>query len=157
EAQAAAGLSHPCIVRVYDWGEEGDTYFIVMEFVGGRTLRHVLRSYARLPPMEAARIAAEIADALAFAHLNGVVHRDVKPGNVLITESGDVKVADFGIARLESKDELTRTGSVLGTATYFSPEQAQGGTLDGRSDVYALGVVLYEMLTGVPPFVADNA
>ena len=106
--------------------------------------------------MEAARIAADIADALEFAHRNGVVHRDVKPGNVLITPEGGVKVTDFGIARAESSDTLTKTGAVLGTATYFSPEQAQGLALDGRSDVYALGVVLYEMLTGVAPFTADS-
>ena len=156
EAQAAASLNHPNIVAVYDWGEEGDNYFIVMEYIAGRTLRDVLRTYQRLPAMEAARIAAEIADALSFAHRNGVVHRDVKPGNVLLTPAGQVKVTDFGIARAEQTDDLTKTGSVMGTATYFSPEQAQGLELDGRADVYALGVVLYEMLTGVAPFIADN-
>ncbi len=122
-----------------------------MEYVNGQTLRDLLRQYGTVPPMEAARIAAEIADALAFAHRNGVVHRDVKPGNVLITSEGAVKVTDFGIARAESSDALTKTGAVLGTATYFSPEQAQGLALDGRSDVYSLGVVLYEMVTGVAP------
>jgi serine/threonine-protein kinase len=156
EARAAASLNHHNIVAVYDWGEEGDTYFIVMEYVAGRTLRDVLRTYERLPAMEASRIAGEIADALAFAHRNGVVHRDVKPGNVLLTPSGSVKVTDFGIAHAEAAEDLTKTGSVLGTATYFSPEQAQGRELDGRTDVYSLGVVLYEMLTGVAPFVADN-
>jgi serine/threonine-protein kinase len=127
-----------------------------MEYVAGRTLREVLREYSRLPALEAARIAAEIADALSFAHRNGVVHRDIKPGNVLLTPAGQVKVTDFGIARAEQNDDLTKTGSVMGTATYFSPEQAQGLDLDGRADVYALGVVLYEMLTGVAPFIADN-
>ena len=156
EAQAAASLNHPNIVAVYDWGQEDDTSFIVMEYVNGRTLRDVLHRYSTLPPMEAARIAADIADALEFAHRNGVVHRDVKPGNVLITPEGGVKVTDFGIARAESSDTLTKAGAVLGTATYFSPEQAQGLALDGRSDVYSLGVVLYEMLTGVAPFTADN-
>jgi serine/threonine-protein kinase len=156
EAQSAASLNHPHIVAVFDWGEEDDTYFIVMEYVAGRTLRDVLRTYGRLPSMEASRIAAEIADALSFAHLHGVVHRDVKPGNVLITPDGTVKVADFGIARADESEGLTKTGAVMGTATYFSPEQAQGLSLDGRSDVYALGVVLYEMITGVVPFAADN-
>jgi eukaryotic-like serine/threonine-protein kinase len=157
EARAAAGLNHPNIVSVYDWGEEDDSYFIVMEYVDGQTLRGVMDQYDRLAPAEAARIAAEIADALAFAHRHGVVHRDVKPGNVLITPGGQVKVTDFGIARADATDGLTKTGAVMGTATYFSPEQAQGLELDGRSDVYALGVVLYEMVTGVAPFTADNA
>jgi beta-lactam-binding protein with PASTA domain len=156
EARAAAGLNHPHIVAVYDWGEEGDTSYIVMEYVPGQTLREILQSYGRLGPTDSARIAAEIADALAFAHAHGVVHRDVKPGNVLITPHGQVKVTDFGIARAEASEPLTKTGAVLGTATYFSPEQAQGFKLDGRSDVYALGVVLYEMLTGVAPFTASS-
>ena len=119
-----------------------------MEYVPGQTLRDVIHTYGRLSPMDASRIAAEIADALSFAHAHGVVHRDVKPGNVLITPQGQVKVTDFGIARADAGEPLTKTGAVLGTATYFSPEQAQGFALDGRSDVYALGVVLYEMLTG---------
>jgi beta-lactam-binding protein with PASTA domain len=156
EAQAAAGLSHPHIVAVYDWGEEDGTSFIVMEYVPGQTLREILQTYGRLGPVDAARIAAEIADALSFAHVNGVVHRDVKPGNVLVTPQGQVKVTDFGIARAETSEPLTKTGAVLGTATYFSPEQAQGFSLDGRSDVYALGVVLYEMLTRVAPFTASS-
>jgi serine/threonine-protein kinase len=156
EAQSAAGLNHPNIVAVYDWGEENGTYFIVMEYVPGQTLSNLIQSYGRLSPTEAVPIAAEIADALAFAHAHGVVHRDVKPGNVLVTPDGQVKVADFGIARAESGAALTKTGAVLGTATYFSPEQAQGFALDGRSDVYALGVVLYEMLTGTPPFAAAS-
>jgi beta-lactam-binding protein with PASTA domain/predicted Ser/Thr protein kinase len=156
EAQAAASLNHPNIVAVYDWGQEDDTSFIVMEYVNGQTLRDLVNRHGTVPPVEAARIGADIADALEFAHRNGVVHRDVKPGNVLITPEGGVKVADFGIARAESSDTLTKTGAVLGTATYFSPEQAQGLALDGRSDVYSLGVVLYEMLTGVAPFTADS-
>jgi len=156
EARAAAGLNHPHIVGVYDWGEEDDTSFIVMEYVPGQTLREILQTYGRLGPMDAARIGADIADALSFAHAHGVVHRDVKPGNVLVTPQGQVKVTDFGIARAETSEPLTKTGAVLGTATYFSPEQAQGFPLDGRSDVYALGVVLYEMLTGVAPFTASS-
>src|SRR5437868_6890284 len=156
EAQAAANLNHPNIVAIYDWGQEDGTYFIVMEYVEGRALRDLIRSEAPLDPNQAAEITAEIASALAFAHRNGVVHRDVKPGNVLLTQSGTVKVTDFGIARAGASDGLTQTGSVMGTATYFSPEQAQGLPVDGRSDVYALGVVLYEMVTGVAPFTAES-
>jgi serine/threonine-protein kinase len=157
EAQAAANLNHPNVVSVYDWGQESGTYFLVMEYVEGRSLRDVMRDEGRLPPERAVPIAADIAAALGFAHRNGVVHRDVKPGNVLITTRGDVKVTDFGVARAGgTTDALTQTGSVMGTATYFSPEQAQGLPVDGRSDVYSLGVVLYEMLVGVPPFSGET-
>ncbi len=145
EAHSAASLNHPNIVGVYDWGQEHGTYFIVMEYVDGQSLRDVLRTQRTLPAVQAAAIGAEIADALAFAHAHGVVHRDVKPGNVLLTPTGQVKVTDFGIAAnpTDAAQGLTQTGSVMGTATYFSPEQAQGFPVDGRTDVYALGVVLY--------------
>jgi len=158
EAQNAAALNHPNIVGVYDWGQEHGTYFIVMEYVEGRSLRDIMHAEGQIPPVQAAGIAAEIADALEFAHRNGVVHRDIKPGNVLITATGQVKVADFGIAANPTNPShgLTQTGAVMGTATYFSPEQAQGFAVDGRTDVYALGVVLYEMVTGVAPFQADT-
>ena len=157
EAQAAANLSHPNIVPVFDWGEADRTYFIVMEYVDGEPLSSIIRTQAPLSPTRAAAIAADIAKALSYAHRHGVVHRDVKPGNVLLTLDGQVKVGDFGIARAIGQSEtVTQTGLVMGTATYFSPEQAQGLGVDGRSDVYALGVVLYEMVTGRPPFTADT-
>ena len=157
EAQAAANLSHPNIVSIYDWGEDGDTYFIVMELIEGRTLRDVLKSERQLLPRRASEIGAEVASALSVAHRAGLVHRDIKPGNILLAPDGTVRVTDFGIARAwDDSQELTRTGAVIGTATYFSPEQAQGMTADERSDLYSLGVVLYEMVTGAPPFTGDS-
>jgi serine/threonine-protein kinase len=160
EAQSAANLQHPNIVSVFDWGEANGTYFIVMEYVEGHTLAETIRAEGRLHPDRAAEITSEIAGALGFAHRNGVVHRDVKPGNVLITTDGSVKVADFGIARAlsdTSDQNLTKTGSVMGTATYFSPEQARGAAVDPRSDLYSLGCVLYELTTGHPPFAGESA
>jgi beta-lactam-binding protein with PASTA domain/tRNA A-37 threonylcarbamoyl transferase component Bud32 len=157
EAQAAANLSHPNIVPVFDWGEDGGTYFIVMELVDGTSLAEMLRGGATLTPSRSAQIVAQVAAALGYAHRSGVVHRDVKPGNILITRDGQVKVTDFGIAQaVSSEDHLAEAGSVMGTATYFSPEQAEGAAVDGRSDVYSLGVVLYEMLVGRPPFIGDT-
>ncbi len=156
EARAAANLNHPNIVSIYDWGEEDGTYFIVMEYVDGLTLRDVIRRQGPLLATRAAEIGADIAAGLHFAHVNGVVHRDVKPGNVIITAS-QVKVTDFGIARAgDPAESLTQAGAVMGTATYFSPEQAQGHVVDLRSDVYSLGVVLYEMVAAKPPFTGEN-
>ncbi len=157
EGQAAANLSHPNIVPVFDWGESDSSYFIVMEYIDGEPLSAIIKAEAPLIPAQAASIGIGIAKALSYAHRHGVVHRDVKPSNVLITTDGQVKVTDFGIARAIGSDEqVTQTGLVMGTATYFSPEQAQGLPVDGRSDIYSLGVVLYEMVTGQPPFSGDN-
>ena len=160
EATAAANLNHPNVVAVYDWGQQHGTYYIVMEYVEGRPLSDIIRTEGPLHPNRAAEITADVAAALAFAHRNGVVHRDVKPGNILITSTGQVKVADFGIAQASSASDpslnLTQAGSVMGTATYFSPEQAQGHQVDPRSDLYSLGCVLYEMLTARPPFSGDS-
>ena len=159
EAKAAANLNHPNIVGIYDWGQEQGTYYIVMEYVEGSSIAEILSSDGRLDPDRAAEIASDVAAALASAHAAGIVHRDMKPGNVIISDEGKVKVADFGIATALARrpgDALTQVGSVMGTAAYFSPEQAQAKPLDGRSDLYSLGVVLYEMVVGTPPFAADT-
>ncbi|MFZ9804347.1 MAG: Stk1 family PASTA domain-containing Ser/Thr kinase [Ilumatobacteraceae bacterium] len=160
EAQAAANLNHPNIVAVYDWGKVNNTYYIAMEYVNGRTLADILKQSGTLTPMQVCDVMSEVASALISAHQNGVIHRDIKPGNILVSTTGRVKVADFGIARALGagvEQGLTQTGAVMGTATYFSPEQAQGASTDQRSDIYSLGVVMYEMLSGVPPFTGENA
>jgi serine/threonine-protein kinase len=158
EAQAAAGLNHHNIVSVYDFGQDDGAHFIVMEYVDGPTLRDIIRREAPLAPAKVIEIGAEIAAGLAAAHQQGIVHRDMKPANVLMTESGNVKVADFGIARAaqSAREGLTMPGAVVGTATYLSPEQALGEPLDHRSDLYSLGMVLYEMLAGRPTFTGDS-
>src|SRR3954447_10106455 len=163
EAQSAASLNHPAIVAVYDTGEDrnGDsaTPYIVMEYVEGRTLREVLEAEGRLMPQRALELTAQVCAALDQAHRAGIVHRDVKPGNVMLTPSGDVKVMDFGIARAVTGTgaTMTQTAAVIGTAPYLSPEQARGEHVDARSDVYSTGCLLYELLTGGPPFSGDSA
>lgn len=156
EARSAAVLNHPNIVSVYDFGEDPEGYFIVMEYIAGRALNEVISTEGPLAPARAIGVAADIAAALAAAHREGIVHRDVKPANVLI-DDGRVKVADFGIAQAaNAPNRLTMPGAVIGTSRYLSPEQAQGVAVDERSDVYSLGMVLYEMLTARPPFDGDN-
>jgi serine/threonine-protein kinase len=152
EARAAASLSHPGIVTVYDTGVDEEMRFIAMEFVDGETLTQLIHREAPLDPDRAAWIAAEVADALEAAHQAGLVHRDVKPGNVMIARDGSVKVLDFGIARALDSATITKTGSMLGAMPYMPPEHARGEPIDARSDLYSLGCVLYEMLTGARPF-----
>jgi beta-lactam-binding protein with PASTA domain/predicted Ser/Thr protein kinase len=156
EAQAAARLSHPNIVGVFDTGSDGDTQYIVMEFIEGRTLAEFLATGRRLTTEQSIEIGQKIASALGVAHAQGIVHRDIKPANVMVTRDGTVKVMDFGIARMQSLETAPQTSSVLGTPTYLSPEQAQGQAVDARSDLYSLGVVLYELLAGRPPFTGDS-
>ena len=155
EALAAAGLSHPGIVAVYDSGESPAPY-IVMELVQGKTLRELING--PIDPKTAIQITEGVLTALAYSHANGIVHRDIKPGNIMITDHGDVKVMDFGIARAldDVSATMTATWNVVGTAQYLSPEQASGEVADNRSDLYSVGCVLYEMLTGRPPFTGDT-
>src|SRR3954471_15734439 len=156
EARAVAQLNHPHVVGVIDAGEDGRTPYIVFEYVEGETLKDRIRRCGRLPIPEAVAYAIEIARALGAAHARGIVHRDVKPQNVLIDEEGTAKVTDFGIARTLDQEGLTADGRVLGTTDYVSPEQALGHAVTGQSDLYSLGVVLYEMLTGDVPFHGEN-
>jgi serine/threonine protein kinase len=165
EAQSAASLNHPAVVAVYDTGEEqspDDTSlvlpYIVMEYVEGRTLRDILREGRKILPERALEITASILDALDYSHRAGIIHRDIKPANVMLTPTGDVKVMDFGIARAmsDSSATMTQTAAVIGTAQYLSPEQARGEQVDARSDLYSTGCVLFELLTGRPPFVGDS-
>jgi serine/threonine-protein kinase len=159
EARSAGSLSHPNIVSVYDYGTDADddAQYIVMQLVEGQDLATLLHERGNLSVDDAVRVAIGVASALEAAHRRGIVHRDVKPGNILITDDGEVKVTDFGIARAVSEASMTVTGTTLGSVHYFSPEQARGDEVTGASDVYALGIVLYEMLTGRRPFEADSA
>jgi eukaryotic-like serine/threonine-protein kinase len=158
EAQAAARLNHPDIVSVFDSGSINDVHYIVMEYVQGKTLAEVIATDGKLLPERAAQIAEEVAAALSAAHTQGIVHRDIKPANIMITTSGQVKVMDFGIAHIEADGATqAQTKAVVGTAAYLSPEQAQGAPMDARSDIYSLGIVLFQMLTGRVPFTGDNA
>jgi serine/threonine-protein kinase len=162
EAQSAASLNHPSIVAVYDTGEDTEsgsaTPYIVMEYVDGRTLRDVLQTEGMLLPQRALEITSDILAALEYSHRAGIIHRDIKPGNVMLTRTGDVKVMDFGIARAitGATSTMTQTAAVVGTAQYLSPEQARGEHVDQRSDIYSTGCLLYELLTGRPPFVGDS-
>jgi serine/threonine-protein kinase len=164
EAQSAASLNHPAIVAVYDTGDEqvagagGHLPFIVMEYLQGRTLKEVLAEHGRLNVEDSLRVTAGVLDALQYSHRNGIVHRDIKPANVMVTDAGEIKVMDFGIARAITDTGATMTGTnaVLGTAQYLSPEQAKGETVDNRSDLYSTSCLLYELLTGRPPFVGDS-
>jgi eukaryotic-like serine/threonine-protein kinase len=165
EAQSAASLNHPAIVSVYDTGEEpasdGSNVsqpYIVMEYVAGRTLRDILREGRKILPERALEIASGVLSALDYSHRAGIIHRDIKPANVMLTPAGDVKVMDFGIARAvaDAQSTMTATAAVVGTAQYLSPEQARGETVDSRSDVYSTGCLLFELLTGRPPFVGDS-
>lgn len=157
EATAAAKLAHPNIVNIYDVGEEGGSQYIVMEYVSGPTLKEVIQQKGCLEPIEAVRIAKEIAGALESAHRNNLVHCDIKPHNILVMPDGHIKVTDFGIARAVSASTMTYSGSVMGSVHYFSPEQAKGTVITTKSDVYSLGVVLYEMLTGQLPFNGETS
>src|SRR5947209_8115329 len=156
EAQAAAGLQHPNVVSVYDRGAYDGTYYIAMEYLSGRTLKQLIRDEAPLDPVRAIDITVQILKAARFAHRHGVIHRDLKPHNVIVDEADHAKVTDFGIARAGASD-MTETGSIMGTAQYLSPEQAQGHAVSATSDLYSIGVVLYELLTGRVPFDADSA
>jgi serine/threonine protein kinase len=156
EARAAGGLSHPNIVTIYDVGKNGDIAYMAMEFVEGVELRDLLASGRPLPVAQAISIAAQVAEGLAYAHERGIVHRDIKPPNIMVTPAGGVKIADFGIARMRASESLTQTGMMLGSPKYMSPEHVLGKRADQRGDIFSLGIILHEMLTGSAPFGGEN-
>ena len=156
EAQSAASLTHPNIVSIYDVGHEENIYYIVMELVQGKTLKDIINEDGTLPWKWALNVSIQVASALEMAHRNSIVHRDIKPHNIIITEDGIAKVTDFGIAKAVSNSTITAFGTTIGSVHYFSPEHARGGYTDAKSDLYSLGVVMYEMLTGRVPFDADT-
>src|ERR1700719_5073223 len=156
EASSAAGLSHPNIVGIFDRGEWQGTYYIAMEYVAGRSLKTIVREQGALAPAVAIDTVVQILRAARFAHKRGVIHRDLKPHNVILDEEGRARVTDFGIARAGASD-MTLTGSIMGTAQYLSPEQAQGHPVSAAADLYSIGVILYELLTGVVPFEGETA
>ena len=156
EAEAAARLSHPNIVNIYDVGKENDAHYIVMEYVAGNTLKSLIKEKGRLSVAEAVHIAREIAEALSQAHSEGIVHCDIKPHNILMMENGHAKIADFGIARAVTESTLTYGGNIVGSVHYFSPEQAKGTYITPKSDIYSLGIIMYEMITGTLPFTGDT-
>ena len=155
EARAMGSLNHAAIVSVYDYGDEGDIAYMAMELLEGRELRSLMNS-ARIPAAVAVDLAAQVAEGLAFAHARGVIHRDIKPGNIMVLEGERAKIMDFGIARVRASDVKTQTGLMLGSPKYMSPEQILGGGADHRSDIFSLGVVLHEMLAGAPPFIGAD-
>lgn len=156
EARAAGGLSHPNLVAIHDIGKTERLAYMVMEYVQGKELRELLLEHSPFSPEDAVRICGQVADGLHYAHARGVIHRDIKPTNIIVTPEGLAKIADFGIARIRSSELKTMAGVVLGSPRYMSPEQVIGGHLDGRTDIFSLGIVLYELLTGRPPFQADT-
>jgi predicted Ser/Thr protein kinase len=157
EAKAVSRLDHPHIIKVYDVGETGGVYYFAMEYLAGPTLSDVLRQRGRLPVTEAVSIIVDIADAIDLAHLHGIIHRDIKPDNIMADEGGSFRIMDFGIAHMQEGTQLTVTGTIMGTPEYMSPEQSSGGAVDERSDIYSLGIVLYELLTGSVPFSGETA
>ncbi len=157
EAKAAGRLNHPNIVTIYDLGESGNVAYIAMELMEGRELHKVIGGGQRLPIDETLNIVIQVADGLAFAHQRGIVHRDIKPSNIMVLSDNHVKIADFGIAQMDSSLLLTQAGMIMGSPLYMSPEQVMGAPIDSRSDIFSLGIVLYELLTGRRPFSGDNA